>query len=247
MDLPSEPAAGVAFDRFLALPLRRELLADGKPVKLGRRAFDVLLALIEARGSVVSKNALKARVWSGRIIEENSLEAQISALRAAFEAECGLIRTVSGRGYQFIGDIRGAPVSLGEPQGAAAAQLTAGPPPTNIPEPKYLDVHLIADNYATHKHAKVRAWLKRHPRFHMHFTPTPASWINQVERFFGLTEDRIRCGVFKSVAELEAAISDVQTVRTSGRPHPTPFESGLTPRFGLGMFRCRLRFRPRAI
>ena len=52
--------------------------------------------------------------------------------------------------------------------------------------PKHLAVHLIADNYATHKHAKVQAWLKRHPRFHMHFTPTFASWINQVERFFGL-------------------------------------------------------------
>ena len=72
---------------------------------------------------------------------------------------------------------------------------------------KHLDVHLIADNYATHKHAKVQAWLKRHKRFHMHFTPTSASWINQVERFFGLiTEDRIRCGVFKSVDELVAAI-----------------------------------------
>jgi len=72
-----------------------------------------------------------------------------------------------------------------------------------------LDVHLIADNYATHKHAKVKAWLKRHPRFHMHFTPTSSSWLNQVERFFGLiTGDRIRCGVFKSVAELEAAIQE---------------------------------------
>jgi len=74
---------------------------------------------------------------------------------------------------------------------------------------KPLDVHLIADNYATHKHAKVKAWLQRHPRFHMHFTPTSASWLNQVERFFGLlTGDRIRCGVFKSVAELERAIHD---------------------------------------
>ena len=73
--------------------------------------------------------------------------------------------------------------------------------------PKHLDVHLIADNYATHKHAKVKAWLKRHPRFHMHFTPTSASWLNQVERFFGLiTEDRIRRGVFKSVADLVTAI-----------------------------------------
>jgi transposase len=71
----------------------------------------------------------------------------------------------------------------------------------------HLDVHLIADNYATHKHPKVKAWLKRHPRFHMHFTPTSGSWLNQVERFFGrITEDRIRRGVFKSVAELETAI-----------------------------------------
>jgi transposase len=70
-------------------------------------------------------------------------------------------------------------------------------------------VHLIADNYATHKHPKVMAWLAEHPRFHMHFTPTSASWLNQVERFFGLiTEERIRRGVFHSVAELEAAIQD---------------------------------------
>ena len=75
--------------------------------------------------------------------------------------------------------------------------------------PKPLDLHLIADNYATHKHPKVKAWLARHPRFHMHFTPTSASWLNQVERFFSLiTEDRIRRGVFHSVAELEAAIQD---------------------------------------
>lgn len=73
--------------------------------------------------------------------------------------------------------------------------------------PAALDVHLIADNYATHKHLKVKTWLKRHPRFHMHFTPTSASWLNQVERFFGrITQERIRRGVFKSVAELEAAI-----------------------------------------
>ena len=82
---------------------------------------------------------------------------------------------------------------------------------------KALSVHLrakqaspaIADNYATHKHDKVKAWLKRHPRFHMHFTPTSGSWLNQVERFFGrITQDRIRRGVFKSVAELEAAIQE---------------------------------------
>ena len=87
--------------------------------------------------------------------------------------------------------------------------------------PKRLAVHLIADNYATHKHPKVQAWLKRHPRFHMHFTPTSASWLNQVERFFGLiTEDRIHCGVFKSVAELETAI---QQYLDQHNADPKPF------------------------
>jgi DNA-binding winged helix-turn-helix (wHTH) protein len=63
MDPASEPTAGVAFGRFRVLPHRRELLAEGRPIKLGGRAFDVLMALIEARGAVVGKDALKARVW----------------------------------------------------------------------------------------------------------------------------------------------------------------------------------------
>jgi transposase len=75
--------------------------------------------------------------------------------------------------------------------------------------PKKLDLHLILDNYATHKHSNVKTWLAKHPRFHLHFTPTSASWLNQVERFFGLiTQERIRRGVFTSVPELEAAIHD---------------------------------------
>ena len=73
--------------------------------------------------------------------------------------------------------------------------------------PQKLDLHLILDNYATHKHSNVKTWLAKHPRFHLHFTPTSASWLNQVERFFGLiTQERIRRGVFTSVPELEAAI-----------------------------------------
>ncbi len=73
--------------------------------------------------------------------------------------------------------------------------------------PPELDLHLIVDNYATHKHARVRAWLKRHPRFHMHFTPTSSSWLNLVERWFReITDKRIRRGSFTSVAKLEAAI-----------------------------------------
>jgi len=69
--------------------------------------------------------------------------------------------------------------------------------------PSGLAVHLIADNYATHKHPQIKAWLARHPRFHIHYTPTYASWLNQVERWFALiTQQAIRRGSFKSVREL---------------------------------------------
>ena len=73
--------------------------------------------------------------------------------------------------------------------------------------PPELDLHLIADNYSTHKHPRVKAWLKRHPRFHMHFIPTSTSWLNVIERFFrDLTQKRLRRGAFGSVRELIAAI-----------------------------------------
>jgi len=66
-----------------------------------------------------------------------------------------------------------------------------------------------ADNYATHKHPVVQAWLTKHPRFNMHFTPTSASWLNMVERFFrDITTERLRRGVFTSVPELESAINE---------------------------------------
>jgi len=68
---------------------------------------------------------------------------------------------------------------------------------------------MIVDNYSTHKHEKVKRWLSRHPRFHMHFTPTSSSWLNMVERFFrDLTQNRLRRGVFRSVEELILAIDD---------------------------------------
>lgn len=69
-------------------------------------------------------------------------------------------------------------------------------------------IHAIVDNYATHKHPKVRAWLERHPRWVFHFTPTSGSWLNAVENFFSaLTRRRIRRGVFKSIVDLQAAIN----------------------------------------
>ena len=85
----------------------------------------------------------------------------------------------------------------------------------------YLDIHLIIDNYATHKTPAVKRWLKKHPRFHIHFTPTSASWLNMVERFFAeITRKRIRRGVFKSVAELEQAIYDYLAIHNH---NPVPF------------------------
>jgi len=75
--------------------------------------------------------------------------------------------------------------------------------------PKDKQIHVIADNYSPHKHPAVKAWLARNQRVHMHFTPTSASWLNMIERFFGdITENRIRRGVFPSVPELIAAIED---------------------------------------
>jgi DNA-binding winged helix-turn-helix (wHTH) protein len=134
MDPASETSAAVAFGRFLVLPHRRELLADGQPVKLGGRAFDVLIALIEARGAIVTKGALMARVWPGRTVEENALQSQISALRMALGGDRDLVRTVSGRGYQFIGEVRLAPEA--DNKGGADAVVTKHiSAPTNLPEP----------------------------------------------------------------------------------------------------------------
>jgi transposase len=75
--------------------------------------------------------------------------------------------------------------------------------------PAGIEIHLVLDNYATHKTPKVEAWFQKRPRYHLHFTPTSGSWLNQVERWFGkITEQRIRRGVFKSVDELIAAIDE---------------------------------------
>ena len=82
-------------------------------------------------------------------------------------------------------------------------------------------LHLVVDNYATHKHPAVQRWLKRHPRFHFHFTPTSASWLNMVERFFrDLTVNRLRRGVFRDVMELVRAIDAYVDQHNE---HPKPF------------------------
>ena len=87
--------------------------------------------------------------------------------------------------------------------------------------PEHLDVHLVCDNYGTHKHPVVRKWLEAHPRFHMHFTPTYSSWINQVERFFAfVTADLLVRSDHRSVQALEA---DIRAWVKAWNEHPRPF------------------------
>jgi predicted ATPase/DNA-binding winged helix-turn-helix (wHTH) protein len=125
----------VDFGRFRLLSHRRELLADNQPVELGGRGFDLLMALIEARGEVVSKQTLMERVWPGRIVEENNLLIQMSLLRRTLAPDSHLIRTIAKQGYQFTGKIRAI---LDEPEARAATgvpEQVPSRPPTNLAEP----------------------------------------------------------------------------------------------------------------
>src|SRR4051794_4158420 len=133
MDSAAQLSAGIAFGRFRVLPHRRELLADGQPVALGGRAFDVLMTLIEARGAVVTKDTLMARVWPTHVVEESNIQAQISALRSAFGPDRNLTRTISGRGYQFPADVQVVAAASDEPPRMTAPAAAA--PSTNLPEP----------------------------------------------------------------------------------------------------------------
>ena len=144
----SDPLAIIEFGSFSILPHRRQLLADGRPIRLGGRAFDLLLALLEVPGAVVSKDELLSRIWPGRIVEENRLPSEISALRKAFGVDRDLIQTVSGRGYQFTGEIR----ELGA--GASTRQVSA---PLAVPAPSAQTQ--TEDSFPRHG----RAW-PGHPR-----------------------------------------------------------------------------------
>ena len=106
MNSRPEPGRILEFGRYKLVPGRREVLADGEPLQVGDRAFDVLLRLVEARGALVGKDDLLKAVWPSQIVEENALQAQISALRKVFAADHDLIRTVSGQGYQLTAEVR---------------------------------------------------------------------------------------------------------------------------------------------
>ena len=107
----SNGAAGEAtleFGRFRVLLRQRQLLADGAPIELGTRAFDLLLVLLEAHGSLVTKDELSSRVWPGIVVSEANLKVQICALRKALGEDRDFIRTEFGRGYRFTAPVRSA-------------------------------------------------------------------------------------------------------------------------------------------
>src|SRR6201988_306952 len=113
------------FGRFQVLPHRREFLADGVPIALGSRAFDVLMTLIEAGGELVTKDQILSRVWPGMVVEEHSLQFHISALRKTLGKDRGLIKTISGRGYRFVADIT---IVDDEQEAVAVSNVTLPPP-----------------------------------------------------------------------------------------------------------------------
>ena len=121
--MPPAPGAVLEFRRFRILLRRRELLADGVPVKLGTRAFDLLMVLVEAEGSLVTKAELLGRVWPGIVVIEDNLKVQISKLREALAGDGDLIRTEFGRGYRFTGEARRLTIEVAEAWPVAGGDL----------------------------------------------------------------------------------------------------------------------------
>src|SRR5215471_128308 len=126
-----------SFGRFRVVVRTRELLADGATVALGSRAFDVLMALIEARGALVTKDELMNRVWPNTVVEENTLQSQILAVRKALGEDRSLVLTVPGRGYRFTGEIQALDGGREATAGASAVDDLSGPSSkrkfTNLP------------------------------------------------------------------------------------------------------------------
>jgi predicted ATPase/DNA-binding winged helix-turn-helix (wHTH) protein len=153
-------ATAILFGRFRLFKHRRELLADGVPVPIGSRALDVLIVLIEARGELVTKDELLSRVWPGTVVEENTLQFQVSTLRKALGPDRGFIKTSSGRGYRFIAEIK---ISAGQERASSdsttssVARSLPSTPPTNLPAPmsdligREAQLSCIADLVAAHR------------------------------------------------------------------------------------------------
>jgi len=136
MRLTDEGQGAIEFGRFRLLPHRRELRVNRVAVELGSRAFDILMVLTEARGALVTKDEIMARVWPNTVVEENNLVVQISTLRKALGEDRDFIRTVSGRGYRFVAEIRtvvGASDDEPRVDRGAAGGLPKPTPSSNFP------------------------------------------------------------------------------------------------------------------
>ena len=123
--------ATVRFGHFLLDLHRHELLADGVPVRIGSRALDVLIVLIAANGDLVTKDELMSRVWPEAVVEENTLQFHISALRKALRPDRDFIKTIFGRGYRFIANIS----TPADPGAVSLAQRRDRPPSANPAAP----------------------------------------------------------------------------------------------------------------
>ncbi|MGC1548294.1 MAG: winged helix-turn-helix domain-containing protein, partial [Rhodanobacter sp.] len=127
MDTRGAPPDDFSFGTTVVVPAKRELSHNGVKVEMGGRTFDLLLALIEARGSILSKDRIMQLVWDGRIVEENTLEVQISLLRRALGDDRAVVHTVTGRGYQFIGELAGSGLTaVGSPTAYKPAEVIRG-------------------------------------------------------------------------------------------------------------------------
>jgi DNA-binding winged helix-turn-helix (wHTH) protein len=143
--MPAATEPGLEFGRFRVSQRRRELFADGAPVKLGTRAFDVLMVLLEADGALVTKAELLRRAWSGIAVSEDNLKVQIADLRRALAGDRDLIRTEFGRGYRLIAAVRRT--EIGVPTGlpaVEAADPSAGPEAAGVSDLAVIAAQLAA-------------------------------------------------------------------------------------------------------
>jgi DNA-binding winged helix-turn-helix (wHTH) protein len=145
---PAAADATLEFGRFRILLRRRQLLADGVPVKLGTRAFDLLMVLIEADGLLVTKDEILARVWPGIVVEESNLKIHICTLRKALGDDRDFIRTETGRGYRFTAAIRSTaapPDRVTAPDAAEPRVVPNAASPTDLSAIALRLVHLEAE------------------------------------------------------------------------------------------------------
>jgi DNA-binding response OmpR family regulator len=139
--------AVIRFGRFCVLSRTRQLLVDGQPVELGSRAFDLLMLLIGAPGTLVAKDEIASRVWPNTVVEEGNLKVQMSALRKVLNEDRDVIKTVHGRGYVFTGQVTTASV---EPDASARPGSEPAPPSlgsrTIVPDDKAEPVIVVIDD-----------------------------------------------------------------------------------------------------